>query len=468
MKKPNVVFILTDDQRYNTIAALGNEQIKTPNMDRLVHTGTSFTQAHIPCGTSGAVCMPSRAMLNTGRTLFHLEGEGQNIPTEHTTMGEMFKQNDYHCFGTGKWHNGPKAFTRSFDSGDNIFFGGMWDHWNVPTNYYDPTGEYDNVINFVGSFGRSNQVTTVHCDKFNPGKHSSELLTETSIDFVKSAPKDKPFFLYTSYLAPHDPRTMPKEYQEMYNPEDIILPENYMEEHPFDCGVMNIRDEKLATYPRVESEVREHIAEYYGMITHLDHEIGKLMDALKEVGEYDNTIFVLAGDNGLAIGCHALFGKQNHYEHSVRIPLVFSGPGIPRNEIRKGYVYLLDIFPTLCDLMGYDIPESVEGKSFAKMFTEKDFITREDLFFAYNDLIRSVKNNQYKLIEYRPSKENNTTLTKTLLFDLKNDPYELNDLYGKEDYKVIVESLREVLQRYRVEWDDETHRYGKAFWGNYS
>lgn len=138
LKKPNILFILTDDQRYNTIHALGNDEILTPNIDRLVSQGMSFTNAHIPSGTSGAICMPSRAMLNTGRSLFRIDGIGENIPVEHKTMGETFREYGYDCYGTGKWHNGPPAFTRSFCNSDNIFFGGMWDHWNVPVNRYDP------------------------------------------------------------------------------------------------------------------------------------------------------------------------------------------------------------------------------------------------------------------------------------------------------------------------------------------
>lgn len=171
-------------------------------MDRLVRNGTAFTNAHIPGGTCGAVCMPSRAMLNTGRTLFSLEGEGQNIPKEHKTLGETLRQNGYFAFGTGKWHNGPPAFTRSFNTGREIFFGGMWDHWNVPTNNYDPTGEYDNVINFVANPMYSNDITKVHCDKFNPGKHSSQLLADTTAQFIREYSGKKPFFVYTAFLGP--------------------------------------------------------------------------------------------------------------------------------------------------------------------------------------------------------------------------------------------------------------------------
>ncbi len=460
MPRPNIIFILTDDQRYDTIQALGNEEIITPNLDWLVRNGTSFTQAHIPGGTSGAICMPSRAMLHSGRTLFSLEGEGQSIPLAHTTLGETLRRSGYYAWGTGKWHNGPPAFTRSFDSGAEIFFGGMWDHWNVPTNYYDPTGAYDNVINFVVDFWRDNHVVKVHCDKFNPGMHSSELLSEATVRFLDEYRGEQPYFVYTAFLAPHDPRTMPEAYCRLYNPEHIHLPESFTS-MPAAFGVQDIRDELLASYPRDEADIRRQIAEYYGMITHLDHEIGKIIDAVRRRGELDNTLFVLAGDNGLAVGRHGLMGKQNHYEHSIRVPLIFSGPGIPANRRIDRYVYLLDIYPTLCELLGIDTPASVEGISFARMFDDNALMTRESLYFAYNDLLRSVKNDHFKLIEYR------NYSCRTELFDLADDPHETKNLAGREEYAQVQEKLTALLLGYRASWGDERHEFGRKFWAAY-
>ena len=142
----------------NAIHALGNEEISTPNMDWLVHQGTSFTRAHIPGGTASAVCMPSRAMINSGKTLFHLEESGRNIPTDHVTMGQCFLQNGYHAMEIGKWHNGVESFFRSFDDGANIFFGGMWDHWNVPVNDFKEDGKYDKQIHFTPNFSASSSA----------------------------------------------------------------------------------------------------------------------------------------------------------------------------------------------------------------------------------------------------------------------------------------------------------------------
>ena len=126
------VLLFTDDQRFDTIHALGNEKIITPNMDRLVKMGTTFTQGHIPSGTSGAVCMPSRAMLLTGRPSFRIEGAGELISENHIMLGEVLQDHGYESFGAGKWHNGKNSLNRNHNSGNHLFFGGMADHWNVP------------------------------------------------------------------------------------------------------------------------------------------------------------------------------------------------------------------------------------------------------------------------------------------------------------------------------------------------
>ena len=151
-KRPNVIFILTDDQRYGTIHALGNEQIQTPRIDELVARGTSFLGAHIPGGTASAVCMPSRAMINSGKTLFRFTDNGKDLPADTVTMGQALREGGYHTHGIGKWHNGTDSYARSFCSGDDIFFGGMWDHWNVPVCRYRPDGNYDHEIPFVPNF----------------------------------------------------------------------------------------------------------------------------------------------------------------------------------------------------------------------------------------------------------------------------------------------------------------------------
>lgn len=461
-QRPNIVFFFSDDQRFDTIRALGNADVQTPTMDRLVAQGTTFTHAHIPGGTSGAICMPSRAMLHTGRTLFHLEGAGQRIPEDHVMLGEHLQAHGYRTWGTGKWHNGPASFARSFSDGAEIFFGGMDDHWNVPAFDYDPTGKYDSVLPQCPDAFKSNALKIRKGDHVKAGKHSSELFAEGAIDWLERCDSDDPFFMYLSFMAPHDPRTMPQAYLDMYDPEDIPLPENFMGGHPFDNGDLKVRDEVLEAFPRDPHAVRRHIAEYYAMITHLDAQMGRVLDALTACGKADDTIVVFAGDNGLAVGQHGLLGKQNMYEHSVRVPLIFAGPGVPAGERRSAYVYLLDIFPTLCALIGVDTPESVEGTSLVPALNDGAKRVRETLFSAYRGYQRMVKDERFKLIEYAVNGRRTTQL-----FDLKRDPLELRDLADDEAHAGVVRSLRETLFQWRDDWDDAKSEWGRAFWDGF-
>jgi arylsulfatase A-like enzyme len=458
---PNIVFFFTDDQRHDTLRAVGNARIQTPVLDRLAGDGTVFTHAHIPGGTCGAVCMPSRAMLHTGRTLFHIEDRGNTVPDEHVLMGEHFRRHGYRTFGTGKWHNGKRAFARSFTDGAHIFFGGMGDHWNVPAYDFDPSGRYDGACPYVADF-QTQEVRYRDCDHVVAGKHSTELFCDGAVDFLAGGAAAEPFFMYISFMAPHDPRTMPRRYLDLYHPDRIELPPNFLPEHPFDNGAVRIRDELLAGFPRTPDEVRRHIAAYYAMISHVDAEIGRVLAALEAAGRAGTTIGVFAGDNGLAVGQHGLMGKQSNYDHSVRVPLMLAGPGVPRGARRGTFAYLLDLFPTLCDLTGLPVPASVEGRSLVPALGDADARVRDTLFFAYERYQRAVRDERHKLIEYVVGGERTTQL-----FDLAADPWEMRDLAADPAQGPTVARLRELLQAYRREWDDKGAPWSDGFWEGY-
>jgi arylsulfatase A-like enzyme len=453
--RPNIVFFFTDDQRAGTIGALGNDEIDTPNMDRLVRQGTAFTEAYIMGGTCGAVCMPSRAMLMTGRTLFHLQDLGQEIPEDHALLGEVLRAAGYTTFGTGKWHNGPRAYARSFSAGGEIFLGGMNDHWNVPACDFAPDGNYPSPRELQARWGDRHLTLQQRYDHIPHGKHSSDLFCDAAIEFLSTYEDQDPFFMYISYMAPHDPRETHRMYHERYPPEAMALPPNFMPEHPFDNGELRIRDEMLAGFPRTPEEVRRHNAEYAAMITHADATIGRVLSALERTGRLENTIVVLAGDNGLAVGRHGLMGKQNMYDHSVHVPLVMAGPGVPQGERRDAFCYLLDIFPTLCDLVDVPIPDTVEGQSLAPVLQDPKAGHRETLFFAYRDIQRAVQNRTYKLIEYVVDGQRTTQL-----FNRHDDPWELNNLADDPTHDPHVRRLRGELLR----WKDDLDDWGEAFW----
>lgn len=458
MDKPNVVILFTDDQRFDTIHALGNAEIKTPNMDKLVGKGTTFTHAHIPGGTCGAVCMPSRAMLNTGRTLFTIKEQGQGIPAEHTLLGEVFKNSGYETFGTGKWHNGSKSYARSFTQGDNVFFGGMHDHWCVPVHSFDPDGNYQKRVRKLIDWTQHNWAQAHIADKIHAGVHSTDFLAEGLLDFLDKE-HDKPFYAYTAFLAPHDPRTMPDEYRALYNPDDITLPPNCQEYHHIEYDLWDCRDETLAPYPRTVENTKKQIAEYYAMISHLDYQVGRVMDKLEEKGIADNTIVVLAGDNGLALGQHGLFGKQNLYDHSVRVPLIFCGAGIPVNKKSAALVYLSDIFPTLCEMLGLDTPDSVNCPSFADVIKGDTANARDYLYLAYTDKIRGVTKDNFKYMEHRYNGK--TTYS---LFDLTDDPFEMANLSAISKYQYKIKEMQDILEKESKLSGERDQPLGKTYW----
>ncbi len=461
--RPHIILILTDDQRYDTIRALGNAEIHTPNLDRLVARGTSFTHAHIPGGTSGAVCMPSRAMLHTGRTLFHLQDAGSEVPADHALLGETLRAAGYRTFGTGKWHNGPSAYQRSFSEGDEIFFGGMADHWNVPCFHYDATGKYDKHCRWIEDPMHSSETKSRWCDHIQAGCHSTDLISAATVRFIEAQSGDTPLFAYASFLAPHDPRSMPEEYRLRYNPQRLPLPPNFCGGHPFDNGELHVRDEMLAGFPRTPAEIRRHLAEYYAMITHLDDRIGDIVAAVERKGLLDQTLFVLAGDNGLALGQHGLMGKQSLYEHSTRVPLILAGPGIAAGVRQDALVYLLDVFPTLCALTGIPVPETVEGRNLLPVLSGAE-TGRDVLYLAYRGMQRGVRTDRHKLIEYVVE----GTHTMTQLFDLEHDPAETRNIAHEAGHAALVESLRKEMFRLRDEWEDVTSPWGREFWDGYA
>lgn len=462
MKKKNILFLFADDMRYDTIAALGNDEIITPNLDQLVREGTSFVNAHIPGGSWAAVCMPSRAMVNTGRSLFHLDHFGEKIPEEHALLGETLQKAGYNCFGTGKWHNCVNSYARSFNDGAEIFFGGMYDHWKVPVYNFDPDKKYPNRFPDVMNPAYDNFVVPRTYDHINGGTHSTDLFADAACSYIRNYKDEKPFYMYVAYMAPHDPRSMPQKYIDMYDLDRISLPPNFYREHPFDFGVGEVRDEKLLPVPRDEVQVKKEIRDYYAMVTHLDDSIGRIIRTLKESGMYEDTIIVFSADNGLAVGQHGLLGKQSNYEHSIKVPFVISGPGIPENEIRDSYIYLFDIFPTLCDLVEVPVPDTVEGVSFKKAIEDGREKTRDYIFAAFGDKVRSIKDYDYKLIEYKCQ-----DMRRTQLFHISEDPWELNDLFWQEESQPIVSELRKLLKEYAGKWGDFENKEGQSFWLEY-
>jgi arylsulfatase A-like enzyme len=417
-QRPNILLMFADDQRADTIGAWGNKYIRTPHVDRLVKRGFSFRNNYCFGANSGAVCVPSRAMLMSGRTWFDvkLNLDGARL------LPEVLRDAGYVTFATGKWHNERESFCRAFPDARSVFFGGMDDHTKVP------------VADVVAGKLSGSRIAQ---------KFSSEEFADAAVSFLQQQQGVQPFFCYVAFTAPHDPRNPPPAYREMYYRNPPPLPRNFRPLPAFDNGfTKNIRDENLAAYPRTEKIIRDQLCEYYGLITHLDEQVGRILDALEKTGRGTNTLIIYAADHGLALGSHGLLGKQSVYEHSMKSPLIIAGPGVPHGKSTEAFTYLLDLFPTICGAARASLPDKVAGYDLAPIWSGTRKTVRDSVFLPYTTHMRAVRDARWKLIVY-------PQINRRELFDLKSDPDERRDLAEKRPGEVerLTRLLRDWQQR---------------------
>jgi choline-sulfatase len=416
-EKPNILFIFADDMTYDAIHAVGNEEIETPNLDRLVNAGTTFTHAYNPGSWSGAVCVASRNMLISGRQLWHAhklvndkKANGEFIAAGKT-WPQLMSKAGYKTYMTGKWHVKAKA-EEIFDVTNHVRPGmpkSVKKAYNRPLDGVpDP---WDPTDKSIGGF-------------WEGGTHWSEVQADDAVGYLKEADKsEQPFFIYLAFNAPHDPRQSPQEFLDKYPADKIKVPESFLPRYPY-CDQIGcphkLRDENLAPMPRTKHSVQVHRREYYALVTHMDVQIGRVLDQLEKSGKKDNTYIVFTADHGLAVGKHGLLGKQNMYDHSVRVPFTVVGPGVAKGATNDAPIYLQDVVPTSLDWAGAKVPEHVQFESIQPhlMGTGK---ARDYIYGAYLAKQRSITADGYKFILYPDAK-------KARLYHVAEDPHELVDL----------------------------------------
>jgi len=446
-KAPNVLYIVADDLRPDAIGRYGHADISTPTLDSLADKGFSFSNAYNFGSNVSAICQPSRAMFLTGCTLWHIDTKNLDGAT---TMPEVFRNAGYSTFGTGKWHNGQPSFTRSFVKGNCVFFGGCTEcsETSNSANEKAKSAVYRTTVYQLNPDGSFETITPAQ----HGNLHASTLFANATIDFIRNhtATSTAPFFAYLALTAAHDPRTSPEPYRSMYRDQSgestVRLPKNFQPQLGFDQGDSTIRDEMLLSTLRDPQAVREELADYYGMISHMDHEIGRVLEALNETSAKNNTIIVFHGDQGLAIGSHGLLGKQNPYEESIKAPMIVAGPGIAHGS-STALVYLHDVFPTIAAMAGIRIPGHVDGKDLTGIITGSATDVRKALFNSYKNHQKVIRQGTYKLI-YFPH------LNKIQLFDLANDPLELDDLSANSDKIPVAEKLAKLMRREQLRVGD--------------
>ncbi len=437
--RPNILFLFADDQAYEAIHAFGSE-VETPNLDKLVKNGVTFTHAYNQGAWHGAVCVASRLMLNTGRFVWNAHAiedkQGKEKAAGHF-WSQYMKQAGYDTYFSGKWHVRTKA-NEIFDVAKNVRPGmprTVKESYNRPhEGQPDPWKPWDKSI---GGFWKG-------------GKHWSEVLGDDGIEFLgQAAQKDDPFFMYLAFNAPHDPRQSPKEYVDRYPLDEVEVPENFLPEYPYKDAMgcpKSLRDEKLGPFPRTEYSVKVHRQEYYAIITHMDEQIGQILDELEKQGMQDNTYIFFTADHGLSVGHHGLFGKQNMYDHSVRVPLMVAGPGIQPGTVESP-VYLQDIMPTTLELAGVQKPAQVQFESLLPVLQGRSNGAYDAVYGGYMNLQRMVIEGNYKLILY-------PKIQKVRLYNLKKDPEEMKDLAEEKKYAKTIKNLFATLLELQKETGD--------------
>lgn len=428
--RPNIVFLFADDQRADTIGAHGNPHIQTPNLDSLAENGFSFLRNYCAGSYSGAVCVASRSMLMTGRHWMNLPFQNKsrgwvNLPLLPSVLEE---KGGYETFIVGKWHNGPETLQAAFLNGKSVYMGGMVDH-----------------TDFVVQDYKNGELSS----KRDAGGFSSTVFADDAIEYIESADQRKPFFLYVSLMAPHDTRNPPVEYREKYYKNRPPLPENFLPYHPFVNApqATSGRDEGLAPWPRTPEVISDQLCEYYGLITQLDEQVGRVINAVKNGPQANNTIIIYTADHGLGMGSHGLLGKQNVYEQSMRCPLIISGPGIPKGGSVEAFTYVHDLYSTICELAGVQAPTTVDSISLLPLVKEGKPSIRELNFLPFQDNQRAISDGQWKLHVY-------PKINHILLFDLDNDPHETTNLASSKEHHEELERMMGLMESARKNYGD--------------
>ena len=440
---PNILLLIADDQRPDTIRALGNSHIQTPHLDELVRRGTVFTRA--TC--AHPLCYPSRAELLTGCTGFRSGTYSELKLNEGVPLlPRLLKAAGYRTWYVGKWHTAGRPSTVGYDECDGLYAGGR-------------VGE-EPYVDFRGRPAtgyRGWQFQTDAGQRF-PEKGTG-LTPNISADFADAAIRlisqksEQPFFVHVNFTAPHDPRIWPPGYEKTYDAAKLPLPANFRGEHPFDHGNARGRDEVLLPFPRTEGDLRQELACYYAVISHLDAQLGRILKALDETGQRASTLIVFTADHGLAIGSHGLVGKQNMYEHTINVPFVIAGPGIPAGEKRAAQCYLRDLFPTFCDLAGLATPP-MDGRSLAPVLRGEKAEVHPFIVGYFQDSQRMIREGDWKLAWY-------PKIDRWQLFNVGSDPHELRDLIADLAQRDRVADLRAKLLAWLREQGDTLARESK-------
>ncbi len=439
-EKPRVLFLFADDMTWKAVRCLGKEDIDTPNLDRLAACGTTFTHAYNPGGWHGAICVASRTMLMTGKQLWKARAAEPRLNEEFVAKERLWPQlmaaQGFRTCFSGKWHL-EADHKKVFQEIRHYRPGGM-----------APDGKNAYFRPVEGKPDTWSATDPAERGFWTGGKHWSEVVAEDFGHFLASK-DERPWFMYLAFNAPHDPRQAPREVFDRYPMERVKVPASFLPLYPHREAMgaaEGLRDENLAPFPRTGFAVQTHRREYYAAVSHLDAQVGKILDALEKSPGAARTFIFFTADHGLSCGEHGLMGKQNLYDASVRVPFFVAGPGVPAGKSIDSPIYLQDAMPTVLKLAGAEVPADVDFQDLRPLW-EGQGTPRDAAIGAYMNLQRMIEKDGKKLILYPKAKV-------ARVFDLRDDPDEMKDLIETPAGKALAVRLFQRLLEIQQESGD--------------
>ncbi|MPQ44690.1 sulfatase family protein [Clostridium tarantellae] len=482
MKKKNVLLITSDQQHWNTLGFF-NPEIKTPNLDRLIKEGTTFSRAYCPNPT----CTPTRCSLITGLYPSQHGGWslGTKMPEETLTIGDILMKKGYRTGLVGKAHFQHNLQNEKYSSLEampiihdldfwktfqDVFYG--FDHIELTRNHtveflvgqhYAIWMEEKGFNNWkdyyqppIGTLDPSSKRIWEIPEEFHYNTWISERSNKLLEEYKN---KNENFFLWSSFFDPHPPYFVPEPWASMYDPNDITLPHHLNDEHEKTSPLLKLTQEIDPDYSKYyepkdknwlhgchshihnKEDLKKDIAIYYGMISMMDNYIGKILDKLDELKLTDNTIIVFTSDHGHFFGQHNLIAKGPfHYEDMIKVPLIVKEKGVvPESIVNESLQSLVDFTPTILSKLGFEIPRTMAGKDQSKVWNNekksvRNYIMVENQHTENTVNLRTLVNERYKLTVYYNK-------THGELYDLKNDPLEFNNLWNNSEYAELKSKL---------------------------
>ncbi len=416
-RRPNIVYLFSDEHRWQSMAHTELPQVHTPNMDRLAEQGTEYTH----CISNYPVCSPYRAMLLTGRWPYEQGVIDNGIPlsSDQMTIGKAFQQAGYHTGYIGKWHLGgrraePFGFDRSL----------IWErtntHWDE-SMYYPADG-----------------------DPVQPKGYNATLMTDQALEYMR-AHRDAPFFLMVSLNPPHS------NFLDAPESKLALYPENSLPRRPNTSG--------LELKPGEDQNVLNandwaHYRGYHAHISAIDDELGRVMDTLDELGIVDDTILVYSSDHGSMFGSHGVGSKREPYEESIRVPFIVRCPRNVRQRQKIDALFgAIDIAPTLCGLAGIPIPEEFRGQDFSGHALRGRGPDPESQFLMHISKENASHGNDHPAPIFRGVRSRRYTYAVLVegdrwLFDNDSDPYQMTNRYDDPNLKTVRDRHHTMLQKW--------------------